>query len=188
MQIRFAFSFSKAVQAMSYLLARLGSVEKVKLMKLIYLADRAHFIQHGAPITGDRPYAMKYGPVPSNTLEMINGEWALGQDVFKYIHLDDRWVSLRNSPGEDALSASERGVLDDLIRDRGSRAAWDLVNETHKLPEYVESYVEGSAQPIPYERIAKHTGDEARFRMNRAVVGPDTAAQMHCPFPPDEDL
>ena len=41
----------------------------IKLIKLLYLADRAALIETGSPITGDRYVSMKFGPVLSNVFE-----------------------------------------------------------------------------------------------------------------------
>jgi hypothetical protein len=154
-------------------------------MELLYLADRHHFIEHGVPITGDRLCAMPYGPVPSASLDAINGFWSSGEQVFRYIHVNDRRAELRQSPGTAALSKSEIASVDAVVREQGPKATWQLVRETHRLPEYVESYVEGSARTIPYERIAKFSGRDERFRLDRPVVCAEAAALMPCPFPPD---
>ncbi|MGH7214291.1 MAG: Panacea domain-containing protein [Tepidisphaeraceae bacterium] len=184
MVIRFQFQPEKAMQAIAYLLHRLGAVEKVKLTKLLYYADREHFIRFGFPITGDRQKALPLGPVPSTCLDLLNGDPLLPSDrVFDYIHLDDYRVSLRKSPGEQLLSDDDRRTLDDVIRRHGGKEQWTLVRESHSLPEYREIYVEGTARPIPYEVIAKHSGNDARFRKGRPVISTAATAQMSCPLP-----
>jgi uncharacterized phage-associated protein len=189
MSIRFQFNLGRAVQAMAYLLERIGATDKVKLMKLMYLADRAHYIDFGYPITGDRLVAMPLGPVPSTTLNALNGEIAGSQDrVFPFLHLDDVRVSLRKSPGTDQLGDSERAALDRVVQEHGAKDTWRLVRETHKLPEYVECYVEGTSRPIAYERIARVSGSDARYRKNRPVISREGAARMACPFPAGDDL
>jgi len=188
-RISFRFNLDKAVQVLAFLLSELGRTDKAKLMKLVYLADREHFLRHGYPITGDRPCALKHGPVPSATFDAINGELcAPDNDVFRYLHAEDYHVELRQSPGVSLLSDDEQATLKDVLKQHGHKKTWDLVAETHQLPEYVESYVEGTSTPIPYERIAKFSGDPARFRLNRPVVSAATAARMIPPFGPDDDL
>jgi hypothetical protein len=105
------------------------------------------------------------------------------QQIFRYIHLDDVKVSLRQSPGSDLLSKADCKTLDDIIRSHGQKPTWALVRETHKLPEYVETYVGGTSTVISYDSIARHSGNSARFRKNRPVISPESAAQMLCPFP-----
>src|ERR1700730_3427036 len=112
MQIRFQFHPDKAIQAMAFMVQRLGTTDKVKLMKLVYLADREHFIQYGYPITGDKLCAMPWGPVPSHTLDVLNGDMMIPQErIFSFLHVIDNKVELRSSPGESLLGESEREVL-----------------------------------------------------------------------------
>ena len=186
MQIRFRFDLTKTVQVLGYLLKG-GPVDKVKLMKLVYLADRAHFIAHGTAITGDRLCAMDFGPVPSHTLDAVSGNLQPSQ-VFRHLHVNDNKVELRAAPGEDLLSEEEKQTLDQILAEHGCKGTWRLVRETHRLPEYVEAYVEGSSKTIPFERIAKFSGNPARFRHERAVVSQESALQLRCPFDADDDL
>jgi uncharacterized phage-associated protein len=184
--IRFKFSVEKALQVLAYFLKD-GAMDKAKLMKLVYLADREHFIETGTSITGDRLCAMPYGPVPSTTLDLVDGN-IRNSYVFKFIHIDNVRVSLANDPGDDQLSAPERETLRRVMRTHGSLKTWHLVHRTHKLPEYLSTYVKGTSTTIPFEEIARLSGNERRFRHNRPVITPETAAQMVCPFHRDDDL
>jgi hypothetical protein len=190
MQIQFKFQPEKAIAVMGYILTRLGPTDRVKLMKMIYLADREHFIRTGVPITGDRQCAMDYGPVPSQCLNLLGDASPLPRDyVFRYLHLNDFRVEMREAPSFDQLGDSERAVLDEIISSAGPKDVWKLVRETHKLPEYTESFVEGTSRPIPYERIAAHSNNDDRFRHGRMVISVEAGAQIDCPFPPaDPDL
>jgi uncharacterized phage-associated protein len=184
MQLRFRFNLDRTVQAIAYILDHVGTTDKVKLTKLLYLADRSHFITNGYPITGDDQYAMKKGPVPSNTLDALDGDYAGAEEkLFPFIHADDFRISLKQSPGTSLLSQAERETLDAIIREHGQKDKWELVNETHLLPEYVQTYVEGTSTRIPYERIASVSGNASRFRHNRTVISYEATAHLDCPFP-----
>ena len=185
MRICFQHDQLKSLQAISYLLEREGSIEKVKLMKLLYLADRKSFIETGVPITGSNLYAMPFGPVPSQCLDLVNGNF--GADVFRYIHLNDNMVTLRQSAGTDKLSEAERKVLDQILCEFGGVDKWKLVNETHKLPEYQACYEAGTSTLISFESIAKVSGNPRRYRLGRPVISPEMAAVMVCPFPVGSD-
>jgi uncharacterized phage-associated protein len=184
--MRFRFDLSKTLQVLAYLLKD-GSLDKVKLMKLIYLADRAHFIASGVPITGDRLCAMEYGPVPSATLDAVSGNLH-PQQIFRYLHVNDNKVELHAAPGDNLLSPTEKQTLDQILADHGGKDTWRLVRETHRLPEYIETYTEGTSRTIPFERIAKFSGNPRRFRHDRAVVSQESARQMACPFDSDENI
>src|SRR5580693_8314582 len=105
MSLAYQFNLEKAVQAMAFFVDQLAPVDKIKLVKLIYLADRDHFIHVGTPITGDRQVAMPYGPVPSATLDAINGLVCSAEEtVFRYLAVKNNQITLRRSPGQSALS------------------------------------------------------------------------------------
>lgn len=180
MEIRFAFNLDKALQAMALIVQRLGPTEKVKLMKLLYIADKTHFLNYGFPITGDRQCAMPWGPVPSDCLHAVNGElWPRSQAAFSILHVDDNLVSLKVDPGVKALTQAELNSLETVIRDHGLKNRWTLVGETHRYPEYAEVYVQGSSRTISYESILRHAG---RTDLGRPVIGPEILEHMINPF------
>ncbi len=184
MRIRFQFNAEAAVQAAAYLLGNSGgAVDKVKLTKLLYLADVDHFLQYGRPITGDTQSALPFGPVPSCTLNLLNGLDDQHNDyVLAYIGSGDRQFILREEPGTSCLTQSDKTILDAVLKQYGDMHTWALRDLTHKLPEYVECEVPGSSSPIPYETILKHHGGASGFRSNRPVISPAVAANMLCPF------
>ena len=59
----------------------------LKLIKLMYLAERASLQAHGYLMTGDRFSAMPHGPVLSLTLDHINDGVRSEQDGW------DSWIS-----------------------------------------------------------------------------------------------
>ena len=183
--IKFNFDAEKALHAMAYVVRALGHVEKVKLMKLLYIADKEHFLEHGYPIAGDSQSAMPHGPVPSNTLDVLNGESL--QDVFAILHQDDNTITLRHYPDKSRLTEDDERTLDRVLVEHGGKQTWTLRNETHEYPEYKEVYVEGSSRRIPYELMLKHSGDERHFRHGRPVISAGTVERMTCPFAPGED-
>lgn len=71
------FKEQKALTAILYVAHQLiaKSPEKradlYKLQKILYFADKKHLAKYGRPITGDFYAAMKDGPVPSRTYDML---------------------------------------------------------------------------------------------------------------------
>ncbi len=184
MEIRFDFNLTKAIEVMAFFAHHIPGVEKVKITKLIYLADKEHFLKFGWPITGDRQYAMLHGPVPSECLNALDGEYGLDPEVaFKFIHVDDNRILLKQDPGTNNLEHSEVSILREIIRLHGRKNRWALRDELHLLPEYKEVYREGTSTLIPYELMLKHSGDPKHFRMNRPVISRETRLRMACPFP-----
>jgi hypothetical protein len=65
-------------------------------------------------------------------------------------------VALKTDPGNDELSEAEIALLDEIFKIHGHKSRWDLVELTHKLPEWIDP--EGSAIPISYRDILKAGG------------------------------
>ena len=69
--MEFVFNDRKTAQAAAWLLDRQeGRMPYLKLIKLLYLADRQSLIESGYPITGDRLVSMDRGPVLSRVLDL----------------------------------------------------------------------------------------------------------------------
>lgn len=69
------FNERKVAQMAAYLLKKRGGcMSHLKLMKLLYLADREAMDRYGAPMSGDRVVSMPQGPVLSMTLNLVDGD------------------------------------------------------------------------------------------------------------------
>lgn len=154
------FNETKAIQAVAHMLAlRGGRMSYMKLIKLLYLADRTALLRWGRPITTDRYVCMDRGPVLSRVLELAtDGDEPGGSSVWA-THIGEPAnyeVALRCDPGRDELSEAEIGVLNDVFQAHGGRSRWDLVALTHTLPEWKDP--QGSAIPISVRDILKAGG------------------------------
>jgi hypothetical protein len=69
--LRFPFDAEKFPHALSYLLTKAGPSTRLRIMKLVYLADRIHLVRHGRPIVGGRYVALGQGPVASLALDIL---------------------------------------------------------------------------------------------------------------------
>jgi uncharacterized phage-associated protein len=187
MQIQYQFNLDKAIATMVVFLRRLGPMDKLKLIKLLYLADRDCFLMDGHPITGDTPVAMDHGPVPSACLDVLNGE--IASHAFSFLHVRDTEVSLDpNPPGAqtDSFTAEEASVLDNTIQKYGSMSTSDLYRFVHQLPEYKDTHVPGTSTPIGFAKILQHYGSEEQFRHGRPVITRQMRQYLVCPFPQPE--
>lgn len=158
------FNERKAAQIAAWFLRQQrGRMPVLKLMKLMYLADRMALVEHGFPITGDQVVAMSHGPVLSRTLECINGCVESSPDGW------DAWVSDREAyevsardrqPGcaeLDELSPADIEILRSVWEQFGSMSKWQIRDYTHDhCPEWEDP--EGSSRPIPYQRIFEALG------------------------------
>ncbi len=149
------YSEAKATQMAARLVTLAGTrLNYVKLLKLMYLADRAMLTRHGKPITYDRWVSMQHGPVLSATYDCIKGrsegEWA------GHLRTTDYDVQITGDPGCDDLSPAELNVIDDTYRRYGAVGTWKLRDMTHELKEWQDPG--GSSRPISYREILEDDG------------------------------
>jgi len=147
--ITFRFAPDKFVQATALLLDHVGPCTRLKIAKLLYLADRHHLVRHGAPILGDRYYRLPLGPVPSRALDLLEaaadlaaGDLELSPDPTS--ENLQRFIEIRNPQSRyaeyvarsgfkpDALSQSEMGSLAQVAERHGTWTAIQLKDFTHR--------------------------------------------------------
>jgi uncharacterized phage-associated protein len=157
--IKFKFNERKAVQAAARLIQHSGGeINYLALMKLLYLADRQALVRFGKPITGDRVVAMKHGPVLSRIYDLVSrkkqhlptSEW------HKFIPRPGAYVctvKFAGVPDTSALSEAEVAVIDEIFAAYRGKSEWELVEYTHRLPEWRDP--KGSSVTIPFEDILK---------------------------------
>ena len=86
-----------------------GDIYVLKLMKLLYLADRESIDRYGVPISYDRMISMDHGPVLSSALNLTNG-FLTGPAAEQW----DAWISDRADHRVSLLRDATRGNLDHL--------------------------------------------------------------------------
>ncbi len=112
-----------------------GAINIVKLMKLIYLGDRAFLKKYDAPILHDRLVSMPKGPVNSNTYNCASGQ--VRAEVWDSYIRDsaNHMVACANEKISiddlRELSRAEISVLDDVWKEFGALDPWALVDFTH---------------------------------------------------------
>jgi len=154
------FDEAKATQTAAYFLAlRGGQMHYIKLIKLMYLADREALLRWGAPITGDRHVSMDNGPVLSKVLSLITDDRAKPVwSNFISAPLGEYEVRLLKPAPTDRLSRAEESLMREIFDEYGHRNRWDLIdNVMHKLPEWRNP--SGSAIPITFREILAAGGE-----------------------------
>ncbi|MFN7921379.1 MAG: Panacea domain-containing protein [Bryobacteraceae bacterium] len=153
------FDETKATQAAAHLIKRRGQgfMSYMKLMKLLYFADREALLRWGSPITCDSYYSMDRGPVLSRVLDLVTEGAAPQESHFWEQHLQpsgDHEVKLTADPADGELSEVELELLDEVFDRFGALSRWEIVEEAHKLPEWEDP--RGGRIPIRYEDILRH--------------------------------
>ena len=178
------FNERKATQVAGYLLERRGGqMSYLKLIKLMYLADREALARWGRPITTDRYFSMDRGPVLSHVLDLVNDGDAPGEEVVwgAAVSAPENYkVRLKADPGDDELSEAEVSVLEEVFRQYGHLSRWELVELAHKLPEWKDP--KGSAIPISYRDIlaAQGISDEEAGAIEEELCGIAATEELVC--------
>jgi uncharacterized phage-associated protein len=178
--MRLRFNEAKATQAAAHLLRLRGRRMKyLKLIKLLYIADREALSRWGKPITTDRYVSMKEGPVVSNVYNLIGSEpLPFDQSIWhKHIRTVDDWdVELVSDPATDELSQVEENLLEEIFQIHGHKSRWTLVEETHKFAEWKDAGT--SSIQITYREILKALHkDEKEISANLEELKAMIAAQ-----------
>jgi uncharacterized phage-associated protein len=157
------FTERKAAQMAAYFLGKHdGRMNHMKLIKLMYLADRQHYSDYGFPISDDCIVAMKQGPVLSQTLDLVNGSFGDSPYWSGLISARENYeVALCRTVTETDsgdLSKGAEKAMDAVDGDFGSWDKWAIVNHTHSLPEWKKNFPGYGAAHIPPADILEAVG------------------------------
>ena len=152
----FLFQEDKAADAATRLLRRHGgSMTRLRLIKLLYFAERESAKLHNRPICGGHYVSMNHGPVLSEVYDLIKGTHP-GQvwpARIKGMNLD---VRLIEDCQPSAVSEVELDVLDSVCDEWADRTTVDIMNHSHRFPEW--HHPGGSSHPIQPAELLKAVG------------------------------
>lgn len=153
------FNSRKAAQIVAFFAREQGgNINVLKLMKLVYIADRRNMEKYDFSISGDVFFSMDHGPVNSITRDLIQGteDNRAGWDDF----VSDRAgydVGLTRPVTDsdlDELSRAELQTLHEVWAQFGHMGKWEIRDWTHEnCPEWEDP--KGGSTPIPYGRVFK---------------------------------
>lgn len=158
------FDTAKALQAAAALLRRESSrsMTRLRLMKLLYMANRRMLERYGRPILHGRAVAMKHGPVPSDVYALVSGSHADEPTWGKYIRsIGPRNIKLVHDVGPLNLSQAEIDILNEVTDEMAPYSDWDVAEFTHEYREWQKNYpvpTENTSHPIPLEDILEAVG------------------------------
>jgi len=154
------FQSRKAAQMCAYFAVKSeGTIEKLKLAKLVYLAERRFLEETSYPLLFDVFYSLPHGPICSGVLNGIDGivhEVIWGEFLARNGNLV---VALKKFPREtfDEMSDAEIENLQETWSQFGKKTASQLRNYTHEhCPEYTETKKGRIA--ITYKEVFKALG------------------------------
>jgi uncharacterized phage-associated protein len=156
----FYFDVPKTIQAIGVLLRNSPGrrMNYLRLLKLLYIADRESLRETGRPITGDQAVAMPRGPVLSGVYNLVRGHHMQIPLWNTYFRCEKWDLEFRAETEIGDLSKYEIEKLESITRQYDDRDEWEMVEETHKFPEWKKNDPGDSSRPIPLEDILDAVG------------------------------
>jgi hypothetical protein len=183
MKLHFDEAKATAVAAL-ILKLRGGTMHFIKLVKLMYLIDRASLVRWGGIVTTDHHVSMDNGPVGSCVLDLItkNIPKPIWEKHISATFGEDE-ISLVEDATTDRLSRAEERLIREIYDQFGHQDRWSIVNYTHKLPEYKNPH--GSSIPIHPREILRAEGEseqeiKATLKELRIVDAAEEAIPSAC--------
>jgi uncharacterized phage-associated protein len=183
------FSDRKATHAAAYLLLLAGGrMSMLKLMKLIYMAEKLSYARFGDPLVGDDPYSLKDGPILSAVYDRAKGKAPKGSVWHEFISPRDRnEISLVARPLDiedlGSLSEADIGVLEAVWRKFGRLTPWEVRNYTHEFPEWEDpASKKKNRLPIKPEKLLQSVGytPEEAAQRQKELEHEARAQRMFC--------
>jgi uncharacterized phage-associated protein len=132
-----------------------GRISRLRLLKLLYIADRESLAETLRPITGDRPVAMDHGPVLTRTYDLIKSQSTESAAWDRYIQQrGPQDLELIEAPGVGLLSRYEIEKLKDVSARHRSMNDFDISMETHGFEEWIRNQPpKGRSRVIPIDHL-----------------------------------
>jgi uncharacterized phage-associated protein len=143
-KLRFTFDFKKSTQALNFFAVKEGKhINKMKALKLVFLADRYHLRKYGRLITNDNYMAMQYGPVPSTTKNIAESNDYLDDEIRQYSQLfiepvDNLVLVSKSDPDKTIFSETDLEALEFVWKTFGRYNQFQLRDITHTYPEWIK--------------------------------------------------
>lgn len=148
MPVRFDLDFERVKAALVYFAAdpRVTGLDKYKAGKLLFLAEKYYVVRYASPLFGDDYRALRHGPVPQNTLDLLH-ELTSGNTnqprvaaLAKVLAVDfvPRYPQLRAKVARDLndYSEAERDALEITVVRHGNKTFAELQGLTHEMPAW----------------------------------------------------
>ena len=163
--MQFTFNPAKTLQAAAVVLrSHKRQMSVMRLLKILYIADRELLATTGRTLTGDRPVAMEHGPVLSRTYDYIKQEAAGATAWSPFIQKDGQSVSLAGEPPLGELTKGEVSKLNELCERYHNVTTWDLSLLTHGFTEWANVHDKSKPKtsvPIKWEDALEAQGKKA---------------------------
>jgi len=133
----FLFDPEKAVETILYIANKLQNTDFHRISKLMYFADKMRLEESGRFICGDSYMAMKHGPVPCKTYDILKSMRDEGLPSVipsaknAFTVEEKNIVKPLRQADLDYFSESDLACLDKVISEYGELSFWKLTELSH---------------------------------------------------------
>jgi len=176
-KMNFPANGKKATDAVARIVRQSGgAVDYLRVVKLIYLADRKSILKRGIPIVGGHCFSMRKGPVNGDVMDFVNQRNAPGWKKIISPRKGNA-LSVISNPDYDSLSESELQMLDEVVLEHSTRTTDELVEWCHRNCEEYEQVGASERKPISVESILQAEG-KTKARIARVVNEAESLAKL----------
>lgn len=126
-----------------------NTVNRLKLMKLLWLPDRVHLNKYGLSILKDNYKALPHSPVPSNTMDFSKNS------ISENFHVKGYNITSEKEFDPKYFSTSDLEVMNFIWNKFGFLNQFELRDISHKFPEWLrfEKELNDEYSPKSYDMI-----------------------------------
>lgn len=148
-----------------------GVIDKLKVIKLVYLSERKFLADNHHPMLFDEFYSLPHGPICSSTLNGLDGLIHTGTwECFVKRNGRDKIVAVKSFSRDelDEISDAELATLTSSWKDFGHLSAWNIRDYTH---EHCKEYtlVDKGRVPISYRSVLEAMNDADAELVDREI-------------------
>ncbi len=176
----FGFNQLKAIQAVAFLLKQKHPTKSdnfMRVLKLLYFADRESIKETGSPVTGDRFVAMEHGPTLSHLLDLVHQRTFDTEEWDKYIEKNEYEIRLINDPGNSKLCRYEIDLLKRIWEENRELGEWEVAKKSEKFQEWKKNNPGTSSRPIPLSDLLVAVGRRDWLKVILERVAENTVVQ-----------
>lgn len=158
--MHFPLNVDKTIQAIGVLFRAEGvqRVNYMRMLKLLYIADRESMREIGRPIVGGAVVAMERGPVLEEVYDLIRGQHREMPRWDEFLRKQHYTLELHRDPDVGKLSRYEIAKLQEIAKRHEDDDEWALCRITHTFEEWKKNDPGTSSRPIPLPDLLAAVG------------------------------
>lgn len=147
----FKLNKQKVLEAIVYILNKIGGSDHHKILKILFYADKLHLNNYGRPVCGDVYRKMTYGPVGSFARDILQINERRLKDFKPIVEAAIHTEKVKPFPlsyslrmcDDDEFSETDLECLDSAIAFCKDKTFGQLTDETHKEKSWIEASENG---------------------------------------------